>query len=84
MQNRNVSRIHSLGWARTSDLPVNSRALCQLSYEGLYDGNCSTTIGYLYQRAVSWASWGVPRLSQAVLLNVRMFDGGGSAVLAAG
>ena len=22
-----------LGWARTSDLPVNSRALCQLSYE---------------------------------------------------
>eukprot|EP01047_Picozoa_sp_COSAG01_P033985 COSAG01_NODE_2530_length_7495_cov_76.130206_5_plen_55_part_00 len=24
----------SLGWARTSDLSVNSRALCQLSYEG--------------------------------------------------
>ena len=30
-----VRTSRSLGWARTSDLPVNSRALCQLSYEGI-------------------------------------------------
>ena len=27
--------VFSFGWFRTSDLPVNSRALCQLSYEGI-------------------------------------------------
>jgi hypothetical protein len=37
----------SLGWARTSDLPVNSRALCQLSYEGIRQRIASEKLGYI-------------------------------------
>ena len=37
----------SLGWARTSDLPVNSRALCQLSYEGMSLGPAACTFAYI-------------------------------------
>lgn len=33
--NRLAMRIGSVGWARTSDIPINSRTLYQLSYNGI-------------------------------------------------
>ena len=35
------------GWVRTSDLPVKSRLLCQLSYGPSKDGNCGKLLGNL-------------------------------------
>ena len=49
--------IFSLGWSRTSDLPVNSRALCQLSYEGMVPavGLEPTTTRLKVLRSTDWA-----------------------------
>ena len=41
-------RLYWGGWGRTSNLPVNSRALCQLSYTPRWDRGIVTLLGGTY------------------------------------
>ena len=48
-QHQQASTKNALTWARTRDLSVNSRALCQLSHEGI--------VMTLHTAMVLWCNW---------------------------